>query len=210
MPVTTSTPVGRRERKKQATRRALSEAAVRLFADRGFDATTVDDIAESVDVSARTFHRYFSTKEDAVFADADERAALFREALAARPADEPLLDGIRVAVHRLVADLLVEPELQRARARLMTSSPALRTRNLRTQEEWARLVAEHTARRTGEKPEDSWPSLVGACTVAVLATARWRWAADPSLDLATEYDRSLRLLTRFGVDDAQVATGAAT
>ena len=74
--------LGRRERKKLATRRALADAALRLFDQQGFDATTVEQIARVVDVSARTFHRYFERKEDVLFADHAERISNFRALLA--------------------------------------------------------------------------------------------------------------------------------
>jgi len=89
--------VGRRERKKLKLRQDLVEAAYRLFEKKGFDETRIEDITNDVDVSARTFFRYFSCKEDVVLdyeaVEHDEIVA----ALAARPADEPILTALRAA-----------------------------------------------------------------------------------------------------------------
>ena len=75
--------VGLRERKKQATRDALIEAALELFSIQGFDTTSVDQIADRVEVSARTFHRYFPAKEHVLFADTASRMELVATQLAA-------------------------------------------------------------------------------------------------------------------------------
>src|SRR5215218_9586099 len=95
--------LGLRERKKLETRRALVGAALDLFSERGVEATTVEDIAAAVNVSARTFHRYFAAKEDVLFADSAERGARFARFLAERPNDEPLFDTLRTAAQDLVA-----------------------------------------------------------------------------------------------------------
>jgi AcrR family transcriptional regulator len=89
---------GLRERKKRRTRQALAEAALRLFAERGYEQTTVADIAAAAEVSTRTFFAYFRTREDVVFADTDERIAVMRETLTALPAGTPPTQ----AVHRMV------------------------------------------------------------------------------------------------------------
>ncbi len=98
--------LGRRERKKLRTREALIDAAFTQFADRGFEATTVEDIAEAVDVSSRTFFRYFSSKEDVVLTFHEEQFALILEALKSRPADEPVVTALR----RAVVDVLMRYE----------------------------------------------------------------------------------------------------
>src|SRR5690348_15972191 len=72
---------GRRERKKQRNREALIDAAFRLFQEKGFEATTVEEIADEVDVSSRTFFRYFSSKEDVVLTFQEEQFATFVAAL---------------------------------------------------------------------------------------------------------------------------------
>ncbi len=77
--------LGRRERKKLETREALFRAAVQLFSTRGVDETTVEDIADAVDVSARTFHRYFPSKEDVLFFDSAARRRRFADALRGAP-----------------------------------------------------------------------------------------------------------------------------
>jgi AcrR family transcriptional regulator len=77
---------GQRERRKQGTRLALEDAALRLFARDGFDETTVDDIAAEVGVSARTFFRYFATKDEVLYVEREHRLALLRAAVLAAPA----------------------------------------------------------------------------------------------------------------------------
>jgi len=82
---------GLRDRKKDQTRRALREGAARLFAERGFAGTTVEDIAAQANVSKRTFFRYFDSKEDLLLPDLSEVFAHVEAALAARPpAEDPL------------------------------------------------------------------------------------------------------------------------
>src|ERR671937_274110 len=86
-------PPNLRARKKAHTRRAIQEAALRLFLDKGYEATTVQEIAAAAGVSHMTFFRYFPTKEDVVLAD--EYDSLIVELMAARPAGEPALETIR-------------------------------------------------------------------------------------------------------------------
>lgn len=87
-------PPGLRQRKKDRTRRQLREGAARLFAERGFAGTTVADIADCAGVSARTFFRYFDSKEALLLPDSAELFAHVEEAFAARPADEEPLQAV--------------------------------------------------------------------------------------------------------------------
>src|SRR3954451_2299869 len=114
--------VGLRERKKQATRDALIEAALELFAKDGVDAVSVEQIADRVDVSARTFHRYFASKDDLLFADTVERRQEFADALAVRPADEPLLSALRDVLADLCATTAQQPEHEALRLAIIDSS----------------------------------------------------------------------------------------
>src|SRR5689334_25043117 len=97
-----ATELGLRERKKLRTRQALSDAALRLFAEKGFDATTVEEICEQAEVSPSTFFRYFETKEAAAFPDEEPRVRVVEDALRTRPDGEPLNATIRRAALALV------------------------------------------------------------------------------------------------------------
>jgi len=186
--------LGRRERKKLETRRALVRAALELFAERGVDGTTVDDIADAVDVSSRTFHRYFAAKEDVLFADAAERRERFARFLAERPADERLLDTLRAAAHDLAESFLAEPGDERRRMRVILGSDTLRAQSLQHSDVLSHLVAEHAAGRLSMESRDPLPRLLGACTIAALRTARERWLEDPAVDYRAEIDRCFELL----------------
>ncbi|MFF5029414.1 TetR/AcrR family transcriptional regulator [Streptomyces collinus] len=88
------TPAGLRERKKEETRRLLLEGAARLFGERGFEGTTVADIAAQANVSVRTFFRYFDGKEALLLPDGVQIFAYVENALSERPADEDPLDAV--------------------------------------------------------------------------------------------------------------------
>src|SRR3954453_13340314 len=88
---------GRRERKKQRTREAIVDAAFTLFAEKGFEATTVEEIADLVAVPSRTFFRYFSSKEDVVLTFHEEQSDAMKAALAAQPPDTPVVTAMRNA-----------------------------------------------------------------------------------------------------------------
>jgi AcrR family transcriptional regulator len=93
---------GRRDRKKNETRQALREAAHRLFAEKGFTATTIDDITAAADVSRRTFFRYYDSKDDLLRTDAADLLPVMLAALRARPASEPPLASIFAALSTLI------------------------------------------------------------------------------------------------------------
>ncbi|MEV0081483.1 TetR/AcrR family transcriptional regulator [Saccharopolyspora sp. NPDC050642] len=121
---------GLRERKKRRTKQALIEAAIRLFDEKGYDSTTVAEIAAAAEVSPATFFNYFSAKDEVVFADDGLYDDLLQEAFAGRAADEQPEDLLLRTIHQLsTADAWSFPfdhELTRIRARLIATVPALR------------------------------------------------------------------------------------
>src|SRR5581483_8814703 len=115
---------GLRERRKRLTAAELEAAALRLFGERGFDAVTVDDIAAEADVSRRTFFRYFASKEDVLLADHFVQLARLREAIATRPADEPVLTALRRALLSMTSDFEERREMVILRGRIMRETPS--------------------------------------------------------------------------------------
>jgi AcrR family transcriptional regulator len=125
--------VSLRERKKLRTRRALIEAALRLFEEKGYEETTVAEITAAVDVSTRTFFSYFTSKEDVVFFDGGARVEAALKLIADRMPGETVVDLLlRVTSHSLdaVTDADLTVELTPARRHLITTVPALRARGL--------------------------------------------------------------------------------
>lgn len=192
----TSGGVSRRTRKKIRTRDALVDAAVELFCQVGFQETTIEAIADRVDVSRRTFHRYFACKEDVLFADAADRLELFKTALQQRPPDEPVLDSVRAAVRVLAENLAGRPEVERTRLRLIESTPSLLAQHLRYQDELAAAVTELAAARAALGSDPAWPAVLGACTVAVFRAMRRRWmSAEGQGSLAEALDHGFDVLS---------------
>ncbi|WP_019632856.1 TetR/AcrR family transcriptional regulator [Actinomadura atramentaria] len=139
----TDTATGLRERKKQRTRHALASAALRLFAERGYEETTIADIAAAADVSPRTFFGYFASKEDVLFAEIDERLAQVGRRLAERPPGETPLETIRHATVLGMEALVERPGGPGAAcARLILDRPALRARALQRLVETQRQIEE--------------------------------------------------------------------
>ena len=206
--------VGRRERKKQATRAALSEAALRLALEHGIENVTVEQVADEADVSLRTFFNYFSSKEEAVVAGDAARGEVLVGEFRARPASESVLAALRAAALVLVDD--VASGDRREELRMMRRSPALLQHQLAAYAAGERALAIAVAERIGERaPEDVpdedrpvgvYPSLVAATTMAGVRVAMQRWTDGPgagSRDLATLYETVDEVFARLasGLDD---------
>lgn len=167
---------GLRERRKALTASELEAAAYRLFGERGFDNVTVDDIAAEADVSRRTFFRYFASKEDVLLADHFVQLARLREAMAARPMDEPIVTALRNAVLTLTTDFEERKDKVILRARLMRDTPSLQARSLVHQKLWEEAMQEMVADRLGVDPvTDLRPGVVAAAALAAMRVAFTIW-----------------------------------
>ncbi|MGC9667149.1 TetR family transcriptional regulator [Planosporangium sp. 12N6] len=163
---------GRRERKKRETRAALEAAALRLFAERGYERTTVEDIADAADVAVRTFFRYFSSKRHVLFGDvAHTIVGRLRAALAERPADETPVEAVRAAMDAVDIDDGDQHRQILARMRLVQQLPELLPAYQMIFHELNETIAGFVAERTGEPAHALYPQLLaGIATLSAKAT----------------------------------------
>lgn len=178
---------GMRERKKQRTRRAVVEAAYRLFDERGYEETTVNEIAAAADVSPGTFFNHFPAKEDVVFSEPGQLDRLLR-LIGERRDDEP---AAAVLVRAIIAALTgprdPRDELEVLRLRLTLTVPALQAAVLQRLFGAQERIAEALrATRPGELGELESLALVGAVCGAMIAAARGALARDLPVAQAVE------------------------
>ncbi|MBS1882458.1 MAG: mycofactocin system transcriptional regulator [Actinobacteria bacterium] len=172
----------------------IEKIALALFEERGFEETTVDDIAAAVGVGRRTIFRYFASKNDIVWGEFDRVIARLREAFDAEPEDAPLTEALRravVASNHYEPDQL--PEL-RIRMTLITTAPALQAHSMLRYAAWRNAVAEMVAPRLGARPEDLAPQALGHAALGASMAAFDRWVSNPGEDLGQCLEEAYRLL----------------
>ncbi len=163
--------LGLRERKKQQTREKIARVALELFAERGYDHTTLADIAEAADVSPRTIFAYYQSKEDILFCEEGAFLDRLTQMLAERPAGTTTIDTIRGFLSS------IEPPDEEAmlRKRIVTSNPALAMRMRASHAELEPLLAESIAKDLGSEPDDIRPLLTAASMTAAFMSVRDRF-----------------------------------
>jgi AcrR family transcriptional regulator len=159
---------GLRERKKQRTREAIVDAALRLFAERGFEATTVADIAAAADIAPRTFFGYFRSKEDVVFDDFDETRASLAARLLERQEGESAIDALRAWIEELIARTDFDDENEFRRRQLVLCTPSLTAHERSLMGRFEATLAEAVARDLGDPPDGVRPRMVAAAATAAL------------------------------------------
>jgi AcrR family transcriptional regulator len=152
---------GLRQRKKRAAREAIAATARRLFAERGFDAVTVAEIAAATDVSEKTVFNYFATKEDLALAGREEGIAQFVAAIAARPPGSSVLDVFRAMTHTVLEVLVAggDEDLLTV-ARIIRGSPALQERLSVGWEPGAAAITAVIAETSGADDDELVPAIV--------------------------------------------------
>jgi AcrR family transcriptional regulator len=203
---------GLRERKRRATRRALQEAALRLVADRGLEAVTVEEISSAVDVSSRTFFNYFPTKEDALAGDQGWLPPLEqvrRVLLTTRGPNlgEDILRLLTLAVPSLAA----RRQEMRLRREVFLRYPGLLRVALSTFLAEEQALQDVVAERVG--PVDGvTPRLVAVTTTALLRAAIDQWMGDEpgtEAQLRHRLDEAVSLLETMVCRGGHVGTGQA-
>ncbi|WP_373294601.1 TetR/AcrR family transcriptional regulator [Streptomyces albiflavescens] len=185
---------GLRERKKMKTRIAIRDATYRLIQEQGYDATTIEQIAEAAEVSPSTVFRYFPTKEDIVLTD--EYDPVLEQELRARPADEPWFDSLRYVLRKAIGlGNTEEPEVTRLRTRLMVEVPAVRSRMMESMSVTGRLLCRAIGERVGRDPESLEVRVFAMSLIGGLMETSLYWAeGGHQEDFADVVDRAVDVL----------------
>jgi AcrR family transcriptional regulator len=176
-------PLGLRERKKAATRRRIQETALQLFLSKGYDMTTVEEVAAGADISVMTFYRYFPTKESVV--EQDEYNPIIAANIRRRPPEEPPL----VALHTAFLEALrvideQDREVILERLHLVLSTPALRAHLADNQRATQQLFAQALLERGGRQDAPMTLEIYGqaaAFHAVVMAAIGW-WVDHGGVD----------------------------
>lgn len=172
----------------------LEAIALRLFAERGFDAVTVEEIASTARISVRTFYRYFPAKEDVLQVKIDRHGEALRVALADRPTDEAPLHSLRLALTHTVSR--EDATLARQWTAVVAATPSvLRAVLGGIQLKSQRVIAEFLAARLDLPPDALVPTMLAAAVGGVIQAARTQWYIEGG-DLATRISAGLEVLER--------------
>lgn len=166
-----------RERKKQATRRAIHDAAFELAESEGLAHTTVEAISDRAGVAPRTFWAYYGSKEDAVLDRDPDWPAQLREALLARPADEDALTALRVVLERHLTERVTDSERSVRRLNLVRREPHLMAAAAASFDEIERTLVQAVAERLGlDATRDLRPGVLVKAAAGACRVAQLRWA----------------------------------
>ena len=177
MPVDTSpSKPGLRERKKQQLREKIARTALGLFAQRGYDETTLAEIAEAADISPRTIFAYYESKEDILFCDEEAYLEQLRQKLEQRPPGATTVDAIR----EFISSVPPPDEEAMLRKQIVTSNPGLQMQGRAHLGRLEPVLAESIAKDLGAGPDDIRPALLAAVMIAALTAVRDRLMDAPA------------------------------
>jgi TetR/AcrR family transcriptional regulator, regulator of mycofactocin system len=192
----------RRGRPPSTSRRELRLIALRLFAERGFENTTIEQVTAEAGVSERTFFRYFTTKASVLWSEFETEVETIRTALGAVPGDVPMMAAIRgavVAANHYHADDV--PEM-RLRMHLIATEPALSWSAAEHYEAWEVAISEFAGRRLDLPADSLYPLAIGRAALAACRAAYDRWSARADDDLTIYLDAALGALAAGFAPDA--------
>ncbi|WP_439033166.1 mycofactocin system transcriptional regulator [Gordonia terrae] len=176
----TRTPPGRRP---ITSRAEISALAIGLFTSRGFEETSVDDIAEAAGIARRTLFRYYSSKNEIPWGEFDDHLGELRALLARIPPETPMAQAL---IEALVSFNRVPPEElenHRRRMSLLLGVPALQAHSMIMYADWRQVIAEFCAGRLGVDVQDHLPQTLGWLCLGAALAGYERWLADPGADL---------------------------
>lgn len=176
---------------------AIERAAFELFAERGFDATTLDAIAAAVGVSRRTLFRYFGSKNDIPWGQFDDSLSQLRESLDAAPTDIPMADAIHACVIAFNDFAPEAIEQHRFRMVLILGTPTLRAHSMLRYRAWRRVISDYAAARLNVSPGALVPNLIGHVSLALALNAYEQWLARPGSSLTEILDESMGELRNY-------------
>jgi AcrR family transcriptional regulator len=186
-----------RDRKRIKARQTLADAAVDLFEAKGFDETTVAEIARAADMSPRTFFRYFGSKEDALFSRTPGYIAVVRDCLLHRPAEETRFEAIRGVLLEYADFLESRKSWIVRRARLIGAHPSLRGRSADFLNSWNEGLARSLATRAGLPEPSDDDRLAVSVGLSIFASAYKVWViGDDARPLPTLLRDSYAVVTR--------------
>lgn len=181
---------GLRERKKLKTKAAIQKEAMRLFLAKGFDETTIEDIAEAVEISPSTFFNYFPSKEAVVFED--ELDPLVIAAFDAQPPDTNPVRRLRLAMRAVFGNLTPEQDrMMRERMQLLATNPELRGAMLTGFASIVDQIAHLLAPRVGKRQDDFAVHNISGAVLGVLLSATLTIIDNPKADMIKVVDDAL-------------------
>lgn len=184
----------RRGRRKSTSPHELEKVAFDLFDERGFDATTVDDIARGAGIGRRTFFRYFESKNDVVWGSFTDQLESMRAQFKLCPPEQPLMEAVRAVVVNFNRVDPAEVPWHRRRMELILRVPALQAHSTLRYAEWRTVVAEFVADRLGVEVSGLVPQALAYASLGVALAAYEFWLADPDRDLCAVLDDAMREL----------------
>ena len=185
------------------SRAELEQTAFALFAERGFEQTTVDEIAAAAGIGRRTFFRYFPSKNDVPWGAFEAELDRMRVRLKACPPEVPLMDAIRLALIDFNRVAPAQVPLHRRRMELILRVPTLFAHSTLRFTAWRQVVADFAAERTGRRPDELAPQVIAHAVLGVAVAAYEQWLASPGDDLCELLDSAVRALgSAFGREGA--------
>lgn len=188
-----STPA-RAGRHRSTSVAELSHIGLSLFIERGFDETTVDDIARAAGIGRRTFFRYFASKNDVPWGDFEGLLARMRDELRASPATVPVVGALRSAIRNFNTFPPEELPYHRERMRLLFTVPSLVAHSSLRYAAWREVVAQFAAQRLGEDENALTPRVIGWTFLALSSSAYEQWLRTPDADLIDLLDAAFSRL----------------